>query len=297
MSMNGISAILIGFRYNNTNSIIGTIIDLYIAYKYCQTIGCGDIYIFSDIENISGRNIPDAVINDIVDINIMHFMDHQKYSMVVQDRQGLLDNLKKINISPRENKLLVYYTGHGTQDAICLPSDEKLSIAMFRDTILSICQPDSEIFWIMDCCHSNGLYLPYYYDTIHSEYRLANYHRCYITNKVFLITSSNKDEKAVATEYGSLFTRFLFKTLHGSLTRRKWNIGAIIDEITKKIREKKTGYTQSVSVYSSYIMSSVIWGWLWGDGKYIVDYDEKYKYLKIIERKIKPIQMAIDDLD
>ena len=280
------TAILIGFEYV-FNSLTGAIIDLYHAHKWCKSFNC-DTYILTDIEFIkNSNNLQIAIDRKIVDKDILTFHNRvitkQKIKPYVQNGYNLLveiiDILKR---GVQDNKLIIYYSGHGVKDSMVMPDKTLLQFIDFRDNILNIVGPYVEIFWILDCCNPNGLHLPYKLEE--NSFVLSPSKVECVSQPILLITSSEASEKSIATKSGSVFSRHLFRLLTSlssndapivkrrSVTipaHKNRNLRRLISNLSSSIRKMHTGYAQTVSIYSSYVTDPVLWMWI-GSKK---DYD------------------------
>lgn len=242
------TAILIGFEYN-TDKLLGTAIDLYNAFKWCNKF-C-KTYILTDI-----------VCKDTKQNRIFRGYNKIKNKILVTNEESLLLYIDKILQRLEDTKLVIYYTGHGICDSILMPNKSLLSFIKFRDYILNRLDPYVEIFWILDCCNPNGLNLPY--KLKNNIFRLSsNQNLDFISNPVLLITSSSSNEKSLATEKGSIFSKKLFQLLNNRTNR---NLTSLVNKIINYI--KKTGHCQNVSVYSSYFIDPVLWMWIGSKKKY-----------------------------
>lgn len=245
------NAILIGFEYT-VNSLIGTMADLTQAYKWCRSFGC--------------------VINILTDIN----HDRLINAMHVKDSRTLTDNIVKIlNKGIPDGKLIIYYSGHGLNDSMVLPDRTLLPFVDFRDIILNNIQPYVEIFWVLDCCNPNGLHLPYKLEG--NRFVLSPDKIQCVTQPILLITSSEAKEKSIATKTGSVFTLHLFRLLtslnaeHNTdviPTSKNRNLRRLIGNLRSSIRRMYTGYEQTVSIYSSYVVDPILWMWIGSNKKY-----------------------------
>lgn len=250
-------ALLIGFRYV-LDVIPGVVIDLYHAYRFCQERGYR-IVIISDMDRLyPPPHISKVIAAGNVDEEILHFDPP-----VTQVKTGS-ELLRTIQAIPRDDRCLVYYTGHGVVDYLVMPDHAHLGVKTFRDAVLSILNPFSRVFWIMDCCNPNGLSLPYAFDRGRFRYRDGDF----VEPTILLITASNETEKAIITESGSLFTRFLFRLLSKMPV-----LTGLIDEISKSIKKVQSKHPQTVSVYSSCIMPPIMWNWVLSGSEIVADYD------------------------
>jgi len=253
------TAVIIGFEYK-VNKLTGAIVDIYRAYNWCESFGC-NIYVLTDIINIKTTVVK-----------------HE-----VKDARGLLDNISKIlDKEIKDNKLILYYSGHGKKESMVMPDQSLLSFVKFRDEIINILSETVEIFWILDCCNPNGLYLPYKLEKEH--FILSSLKIKCVKQPIMLITSAEPHEKSIATKNGSIFSENLFRILSElnndddiPITRnnkvvipitKNRNLTRLINNLTSSMRKLKTGYTQTVSVYSSYITDPVLWMWIGSSKKY-----------------------------
>lgn len=260
------TAILIAFEYTS-NSLTGAIIDLYHAYSWCTSFGVDKIYIITDITRVNyPDNLKHAVNRKLANPDIIHFY-HQIADTIIlaDDHISIMNALNSVEVT--DDKLIIYYTGHGVKDSIVLPNKTLLPFIDFRNCILNKLNPYVEIFWILDCCNPNGLHLPFkLYDT---QYSLSSSKVECVSNPILLITSSEPEEKSVATCYGSIFSRHLFRLLlhinnstHSNIGHKNRNLRRLIGNLSSSIRKMNTGYNQTVSVYSSYITDPILWMWI-----------------------------------
>lgn len=268
------TAILIGFEYT-FNSLEGAIIDLYQAHKWCQSFGC-QINILTDIQSIKDPgNLRSVIDKNLAGKDLLTFY-HRVNPGIVNDKKGLLDDIIKIlTLGIPDNKLIIYYSGHGVKDSMVMPDRTLLPFIDFRDNILSYLNPYVEIFWILDCCNPNGMNLPYKLDG--NRFVLSPTKIQFVTQPILLITSAETNEKSVATKSGSIFSRYLFNLLSEMNrpvepiiqkrniiipTGRNRNLRRLIGNLGSSIRKMHTGYAQTVSIYSSYITDPVLWMWI-----------------------------------
>lgn len=266
-----IKTLLIGFEYTS-NCLPGAIIDIYHAYKWCKSWPC-QINIITDIQSIKDEDILyEAVSNNITEDDLITFYDDVDKN-IIKVKVDLIQAIEHILIGSC-SKLIVYFSGHGVKDSMVLPDGSLLSFIEFRDTILSMLNIDTEIFWILDCCNPSGLHLPYKLgDNI---FKLSTSQINCITQPILLITSCESNEKSVATKYGSLFSRYLFyfltimnyndinlyKDNFNIPIKNNRNLRRLIGNLSSSIRKSHTGYKQTVSVYSSYIIDPILWMWI-----------------------------------
>lgn len=311
------TAILIGFECKNSSSpLIGALIDLYHAYNWCKSFHC-TIYIITDIVKMDYTdNLRQAIIRKIADDRLLTFYEEIKsqIKMVIQDKQ-LIDCLQQIlcpswnetrstdnrdKIIP-DDKLIIYYSGHGVKDSMVMPDNSNIPFIKLRDMITGAVGPFTEIFWILDCCNPNGLHLPY---KLHGNgFTLSSSKIACVSQPILLITSAEENEKSVATEYGSFFSRHLFHVLtklNLSIKQPKWenntisiplsknrNLSRLLSNLTSNIRMMHSGYTQTVSIYSSYVMDPVLWMWVGSNKSYDIVSDITLSIIAIRPHKKK----------
>lgn len=279
-------AILIGFEYKK-NKLPGTIIDIYHASKWCNSFNC-TTHILTDIDVINSDDILNAaVLRKIAGEDLLRF-DPQR--TIINDTDGLLEALTTILHNISETKLIMYYSGHGMKDSMLLPDGSLLSFVQFRDHVLANINSNVEIFWILDCCNPNGLHLPYKLKG--NSFVLSPCKVQCILHPILLITSSESNEKSITTKLGSLFTRNLFRLLtvmneDGQVNDdivpncRNRNLRRLMGNLSSSIRKMNTGYVQTVSIYSSYVIDPVLWMWIGSNKEYDIVPDMSLTVLMI----------------
>lgn len=282
------TSIIIGFEYI-INKLPGSYIDIYNAYNWCNSFNC-DNYIITDTDYDKNKpNIVSGIKNNNLDINIHSIDTYPK--IIINNSDDLCSNIKTIlNYGVSDNKLIIYYSGHGVNNNMLMPNNTYLSFNDFKNVILSNTNSSVEIFLILDCCNPNGLSLPYklddnYFKLVNDPNKLFN-NIDFISHSILLITSANENEKSLATIYGSVFSKILFEILINMNTdypltfidnrilinkNNNRNLRRLIGNIRSSIRKLHTGFSQSVSVYSSFIIDPLLWMWI-GSNR---DYDIK----------------------
>lgn len=208
------TAILIGFEYK-FNPLPGALIDLYHAFTWCRSFDC-DIHILTDITYVNDLEKLNKIVNDgIADPNLMTFYEHIPSKFIIHNYHSLLASITKIlKSSIRDNKIIIYYSGHGMKDCMIMPDRSLLSFIAFRNSILNSITPYVELFCILDCCNPNGLNLPYKLkgNSFMLSSEIKTKISC-VTQPILLLTSSEPDEKSIATKTGSIFSKHLFQLL------------------------------------------------------------------------------------
>lgn len=279
-------AILIGFEYT-FNSLTGAIIDLYQAADWCRSFNC-NINIFTDIENCDENNIQYSIDHGITNQDLFSFLKQDPFinRTIITDKISLLESIMKILKPNIDNKVVIYYSGHGIKDSMVMPNKTLLSFIDFRNNILSVLNPYTELFFILDCCNPNGLHLPYKLQN--NSFTLSPTKIEFVSQPILLITSSETNEKSIATKFGSVFSRHLFRILtqlnlpispnirkrtNGSKyvfipTHKNRNLRRLMGNLSSSIRKMHTGYSQTVSIYSSYVIDPVLWLWIGSNKSY-----------------------------
>lgn len=266
-------SILIGFEYKN-DILPGTLIDLYHCYKWCKSFNCVT-YILTDIKEINIEILHNAIDNKLANKSLLNFYNIMN-PIIIYD--NLIDELSKILKNKiQDDKLIIYYTGHGVlYDNLVMPNDSLLSMKKLKNIILENVIISTEIFFIFDCCNPDGMGLPFKlkdnsFVLSSTDMKLIDF----VEHKILLITSSANHQKSVATQLGSLFTRYLFKILidmnkYDESYIKKENIPLSINRnlqrltsnLSCNIRKLHTGYQQNISIYSSYIIDPILWIWI-----------------------------------
>ena len=265
-------ALLIGFEYT-FNSLTGAIVDLYHASTWCKSFGCR-IHILTDIDGVKDiNNLKEVVERKIAGADLLTFYDRISSKTIIGNRVSLLT--EAVNILERgipDKKLVIYYSGHGVKDSMVMPDRTLLPFVDFRDNILKNIDCDVEIFCILDCCNPSGMHLPY--KLINNEFVLSPTKIECVSQPILLITSSETNEKSIATKSGSVFSRHLFRILtrmgsddisYTKITipqHKNRNLRRLIGTLASSIRGMHTGYSQTVSMYSSYVVDPVLWMWI-----------------------------------
>lgn len=253
------TAILIAFEYL-FKPLPGALIDLYNAYKWCKSFNC-TIHIITDIESTDNHdNYQQAFDKRIVDADLVTFYNNLNNIKIVKTERDFLNAF--LNVT--DDKLIIYYSGHGVKDYMVMPDKSNVQFIKFRNTLLSKLPSYTEIFWILDCCNPNGLHLPFKLED--NSFKLSSNQVECVSQPILLIISSNSEEKSVATKYGSIFSRHLFRILSSMKTNR--NLKRLISNISSNLRKMHTGYSQTISIYSSYVIDPILWLWIGSNKSY-----------------------------
>jgi hypothetical protein len=253
--------------------------------------------VITDItEYTNNRNIQTAIANKITDPKLSTFYDTMPSKTVVQHGNALMQIIMDVlRHGVPDNKLVVYYSGHGVKESMVMPDKSLLPFIDFRDNVLNSVPLQVEIFWILDCCNPNGMHLPFKLEN--NAFVLSPTKIECALNPILLITSSEIHEKSIATSLGSLFSRYLFRILrqlnedHTSAiipNRTNRNLRRLVGSLVGSIRGAHSGYAQTVSMYSSYITDPVLWMWIGSNKDYDIAIDMSLSTLVV--RKHQPFR-------
>lgn len=275
------TAILIAFEYR-AKPLPGAIIDLYHAWNWCKSFEC-HVCVITDITGPTNvNNLHDAIARGIAEPDVLTFYDNMPKIIVGDDMNFLHSIDLSLERQITDNKLVIYYSGHGIKNAMVLPDGKQISFLEFRDYILNNISPNVEIFWILDCCNPNGLHLPC--KLVGNKFEILTTDVEYVAQPILLLTSAEPYEKSIATPTGSVFTRHLFriltlmnyddnvvtvkaKTAHVPHQKNR-NLRRLMGNLMTHIRGMDTGHIQTVSIYASYIMDPVLWMWVGSNRTY-----------------------------
>lgn len=255
------TAIIIGFEYVD-KPLTGALIDIFNAYKWCNSF-CDNIFVITDITKVTDiTNLISAVNDGFATKKLFTFYDKITKILVNTSVELSLTIIKILENLLFDDKLVIYYTGHGHKSAMVMPDKSSLPFVELRDIVTNLTPPKLEIFWILDCCNPNGMCLPFVFNK--GEFRLTSTELSslyFVSQPILLITSSNNEEKSLATNHGSLFSRYLFNILN-NMGNSNRNLRKLINNLSSSIKKMCTGYSQTVSIYSSYVFDPILWMWI-----------------------------------
>ena len=271
----------------------------------CIIVTNGVKHLITDITSIKyPDNVHEAVKQGIADNDLYNFYDTIKPIIISNDLLRQIVKIFKSGIP--DNKLILYYSGHGIKDSIVMPDRNLLSFIKFRDCVVNSLPSYTEIFWILDCCNPKILNLPYKLEG--NSFVLSSEKIECVSQPILLITSSNSGEKSIATKVGSLFSRYLFQILTilnntddpiikvTIPIHKNRNLRRLIGNLASSIRKMHTGYSQTVSIYSSYVLDPVLWLWIGSYKDYDIVTDLSLSILiirdKIHESYVSPVILS-----
>lgn len=252
-------SILIGFQYKR-NMLKGAYVDINIAKNWCKSFNC-ETFILTDIADASD-------IDDTMFVESSKDLQSRIKDIINDNYCYKCKNTEDYEKCCCQNKIIIYYSGHGIKNYMKMPDETLLSFLDFRDNIVYSLPSTSEIFFIVDCCNPNGLHLPFKLQK--NKFALSRDLSCVscVTQRILLITSANEEEKSVSRDDGSVFTKYLFEILsefvashHNITNKNNRNLQRLCYNLSSKIKNS-TGHNQTVSVYSSYIIDPVLWLWI-----------------------------------
>ena len=279
-------AILIGFKYEGDLYLPGIAVDLYLAYKFCKTVGA-NITVITDIkEDEKTEYLTKAIFNDVVDANVVSFISkikERREYVYTHSREFLREQLSKI-FSRNPYRLFIYFTGHGLarekDNGLLLPSRELFSFYELRNQIMLL-PTDTEVVWINDCCHLSGIQLPYKLAN-DGFYELTDGHFCPVQKLVYL-SSTSIDEKSMISREGSAFSGVIFKRLFWAIDDRKAeyrDIRILMTDVKEKLFENSETRNQQPSFFCSYPTIFSLWSWFFGKKLYIDDRNSAIVFIK-----------------
>ena len=253
-------AVIIGFYYKEGQSIPGISIDLYKAYMLFSSM-CDRVIVITDmVKPVLPYNIADQIIQGRVDGDIFAFPSKQVEYVVVGDYLELKNALIRLL---KDDKVILYYSGHGESNGVLMPNGECIDLTVFKSLLLDNISSQTQLFIMMDCCHTNGLGLAFRLSNGYMRLNPNNKVLNLINKDVVLITSNDLDQKAVSTQNGSLFSEVLFDELRLIRAgKAKALLTPLTIRINQRMKDAKTGHNQTCNVYASLPALPILWGWL-----------------------------------
>lgn len=272
---------IVCFEYAQSKILPGSIVDLYLAYKWCSSF-CDRIHILTDITN--NNNILRAIDKYICEPVAVEFYENVPNKHIVNTGVSLMDTMRKVITEHNlDDRLIIYYSGHGVNNFMVIPDQQLLPFIDFRKCITDSVSLQAEIFCILDCCNPQGMGLPYKLKD--NTFRLCEENFTCCTNSMLVMTSSGVHEESYATTSGSIFTSSLLEyltTLSSPFsisvvdgqtvipTTRNRNLHRLIKETTRSMRDVKKDHEEKIAIYSSYIVDPILWMWIGSKSKYDV---------------------------
>ncbi len=339
-------ALIIGFQYKSSDLIKqkhsfipGIIIDIYRAYKATLKMGCTRILVITDVkEDINIKKLSQVILKSFyIDIGILSIINDLKEINSYYHFNNE-ENFKKLikSFVKKSERLFVYYTGHSDNGIMRFPVTVpvtvpksvnirlKTSLQMeeFRDIIIKKVTQNCQLVFILDCCHSNGLNLPYYYDKISNRFILeprsfinkSSGHKLnssqkkngskmellYTKREILCFSSSLPIEKSIGTRLGSIFSRVFFGIFFDEIDNQ-YN-SEIFEKDSKtfanilKIMKNLIKIDQTTVVHSSHPNITSIFPWFIHERKFSMKVDSINKTLSIRKLNTSNAKFSIPKL-
>lgn len=295
-----ISCCIIGFSYDHKKNddtlrkyLSGCLIDLYRAYKRALLIKASKICIITDIiKDIHHLHLSESVKEGIIDSEIFDFISTLKNKYIYRNYIGKINFIENIIESCKNSDyMFIYYTGHVHNNKILLPlgncyitfnneniDNNNIDLEYFKNIFLNNAKNTCDFIFIMDCCNSNGLNLPYMLQN--RVYRLyTDIKKCkFIEQRVICFSSSRSIESSISCKYGSPFSSYFFEII---LKER------YIDNVLNYINNKCSNiYNQTATVTSSYPNILIIWRWFFNGEKIEVKIDWEKNVIIMLNKMI-----------
>lgn len=218
-------AVIIGFSYemegyrdkvclrNPHRELPGTIVDVYLAYNYFHSKGY-DISILCDFR-VTPSSITKSILSGKIDVDILNFLEDQSH--IIHNISGVEDLHRELsnNCSKPYDTTVIYFSGHGIDEHLLLPSHEKISWNVFYSYVGDF-QVEGCLYVILDCCHPSKLDLRYTFES--GTFKENIIYRPSKSGNVSLISVSGNKSVALTSDSGSAFTRCFFRRLQGVFT-------------------------------------------------------------------------------
>ena len=260
------ACIIFGFQYQGKYRIPGILIDMFRAYQFATKADM-DVMVITDIhEDQDNKDLIRGFHKKNCDARIFSFIQSLKESGAYLIWESLKDIQNAMfYFLHGKRRLFFYYSGHSVQTKFLFPD---LQLVPTTEVIrLDPMEPKSQIFFLLDCCNSSYLDLPF---LMAMDYSVSRYRTTAIIkggvyhihtqdyqftgHDVLCISSSMADENASATWVGSTFTQLFFQALEDEETR---NIHAILKKVQQVMKGK-----QSCRAYASFPYIHALFPWL-----------------------------------
>ena len=270
-----VQVIIISFEYTE-NRLLGSIFDLYKVYSHFKKLNY-NIHIYTDIiynyiyfdykylDNIKNKN---NRIRDFIDLICRQTTEpYNKYNFLKKIKNDII----------KDDKYFIYYSGHGIDGKLLLPSFEKIDFNDFIYEIIKSIKDYSQIFILLDCCKIGDVHMTFKFDN-----KILKYHYdIYYPHCIYIMTTSSSNEDSLSTQNGSLFTKYFFKE------HKIYEFNYIIEYIQNEIimdalNIKNKIEIPTISIYCSYINHPILWLWIFIDNLNIIpDYSLSNIYLQL----------------
>lgn len=278
-----VGVIIIGFKYMD-RQIQCTLYDIYRVYDFFKNLGY-TCYVLTDLVDFRfDKNIYNTILKNQVGQQLLNFIEEIKknppWYKYTYDFRTLKDNILEL---PDFDLCVTYYSGHGRKRGIELPAGDILNYVGFRTLVTK--KVKIELVMIMDCCHVYNMGLQYQHESVYIDDKMKSVFRHinntniknteYSNPTVIILASSDINEKSAANRYTSLFTKYLLEYL--SMNEQR-SYHSMIEFIKGHIAGHDFNNKQTVKIYSSISMISVMPSYLFGS--YYLSLDNAHKYIK-----------------
>lgn len=286
-----IKVIIISFQYDGAKKISSAFFDLYKYYEYFKKFNY-DIGIITDvIGKIDDCYLFESYLCSLVNDkkykdDIIHF--YKKLNSFKYDGSIFMNTVENM-INSKINKYIFIYLGHGEKESmvIPLPQKDKYSYIKFNIFLKFICKKinkNSQLLFILDCCESGDLNLPFKYNN--HKYLLKK-NAEFFSQYIIVITSSN-----VKNSYANNSMSFFSETFLEIISKQS-DFESIIDNtnriITEKVKyyKKDLSFKQKTSIYTSYIINPILFYWVISN-KYdiVTDFSLSNLYITCFQNKV-----------
>jgi len=167
----------------------------------------------------------------LTNVNFKHFPREAKLQRI-----NTSDEFERIELNFSCQYAIVYYSGHGKRDCILFPNSEEYPAVKFRNRILSMFTDTEFITFIMDCCQTSGLRLPFIYKKC--GFRLQCIDAIIPTKQRMLLLAATTPNTIVTARsvMGSAFTSYLTEFLIKEIQSQSSDL--TLETLREKIDEK-----------------------------------------------------------
>lgn len=257
-------------------------IDLFQAYQFSRKMKPDRIIVITDIlEDPPTKDIKDAIVKEIVDGNVLKFIqtiknnnEHYSYSDLPEMLRTIGENIKGVH------QLFFYYTGHAKNNFLILPNN-LIHATEIKNHLLRCVSPSSQICLLFDCCFGININLPFRLQD--KRYSLvSSSSSAFSRQSIICISSSSDNENAGLTDIGSIFTRIIFRLLNSS-NRSIYHLISEINKQSKVLLAQNPQYilSQTSNVYSSHPDLFCLFSWLFQSDCGSIEIDPHKNILKI----------------
>lgn len=240
------------FEYSKEQKIPGVLIDAFRIYSIAKNNLEAKTFVITDIKkDKDALELTKGIHKKHCDPSIHSFISNLK-----EDKEYIfwedLDRCKVLleKECRKRNKIFFYYTGHAVYNQFILPNREKVPCGHFTQPIYRACSPNADILFLLDCCNTSYLSMPYLLtmDFSVSRYRSTAFQKggifhlhtiepTFQSQNILCITSAMQDEDSTTTWTGSTFTQLFCNELEEG---REKEIHTILKGVQEKMKSEQT---------------------------------------------------------